>query len=295
MRRFEEVAGEEREGHLQRAAVHECIGPHPQAVKVCSPKEGNPMKKQRSCWFVIVLALGIGTAILLSGCTEIWSPAGIATSGEGPLTTMAKKGGCTTIQSGELLYSAGHFLEEQPLGVGYDPYGYNYQAHMFRGSYANVYLGGAGLPPYDGDDEAYLAANPGAAAHWAWPYRDTQLVMKWNDAWLSSSDCDGDGKLDRHYGFDSYIGSGAWETNHQSGTYVGDDGKEHKWTYFVKIVAAPEDACADSGIWYTADGTEIGPTIWGSFATIQEVENDPEAGVHGIQYLSPAGPGFGKW
>ena len=251
------------------------------------------MKKQSSYWFVIVL--GIGIAILLSGCTEPWSPAGIATSGEGPLTAMAKKGGCTTIQSGELLYSAGHFLAEQPLQVGYDPYGYNYQAHMFRGSYANVYLGGAGFPPYDGDDEAYLAANPGAAAHWAWPYRDVRLVMKWNEAWLSSSDCDGDGKLDRHYGFDSYIGSGAWETNHQSGTYVGEDGKEYRWTYFVKIVAAPEDAYVDSGFWYTAGGTEIGPVIWGSFATIQEVYNDPGAGVHGIQYRSPAGPGLGKW
>lgn len=269
------------------------MGPHPQAVKACSPKEGKPMKKQSSCWFVI--ALGIGIAILLSGCTEPWSPAGIATSREGPLTTMAKKGGCTTIQSGELVYSALHFLEGDPLRVGYDPYGYNYQAHMFRGSYANAYLGGAGFPPYDGDDEAYVAENPDAVTHWTWPHRDIRLVMKWNDAWLSSSDCDGDGKLDRYYGFESYIGSGAWLTNHQSGTYVGEDGKELKWTYFVKIVAAPEDAYVDSGIWYTADGTEIGPVIWGSFATIQEVYNDPGAGVHGIHYRSPAGPGLGKW
>ena len=157
--------------------------------------------------------------------------------------------------------------------TGFDPYGYNYQGHMFSGSYVNVYLGGAGYPPYNGDDVSYLAANPGAENHWAWPYR------------LSNQDCDGDGKLDRHYGFDSYIGSGAWLTNHMS----GGQGRDH-WTYFTKIVAAPADATLTDGIWYLVDGTELGPEIWGQFATIQEVES----GV-GATYISPAGPGFGQF
>lgn len=192
---------------------------------------------------------------------------------------------CTTIQDGTLTYSSGHYLESNPLVVGYDSYGYNYQGRMFKGSYANVYLGGAGFPPYEGDAEAYLAENPGAENHWAWPYRDTQLLMKWNDAWLSNKDCDGDGKLDRYYGHDSYIGSGAWLTNHMRGGHGQDS-----WTYFTKIIAVPEDAILVSGVWYTADGTEIGPVIWGSFATIQEVESG-----EGATYVSPAGPGFGKW
>ena len=84
----------------------------------------------------------------------------------------AKPDSCTTIQDGVLNYSAGHYLAGQPLQVGYDAYGYNYQSHMFNGCYANVYLGGAGFPPYDGDDDAYLADNPDAENHWAWPYRD---------------------------------------------------------------------------------------------------------------------------
>jgi hypothetical protein len=63
-----------------------------------------------------------------------------------------------------------------------------------------------------------------------------------------------------------------------------------KWVYFVKIVAVPRDAELTEEVWYTADGTEIGPEIWGSFAIIQEVES----GV-GATYLSPAGPGFGKY
>jgi len=175
---------------------------------------------------------------------------------------------CTTIQSGTLLRSDG-----TPIVLGYDEWGYNYQAHMFNGGYCDAYRNAA----------------------WCQPYKDDNLIMKWNDAWLSNKDCDGDGLLDRHYGYPSYIGSGAWLTNHQSGTYEGENGETCKWEYFVKIVAAPQDAYTEGGIWYTANGVEIGSVIWGEFATIQEVYNDSCAGYHGIQYLSPAGPGFGKW
>ena len=118
--------------------------------------------------------------------------------------------------------------------------------------------------------------------------------MKWNDAWLSNTDCDEDGLLDRHYGLPSYIGSGAWVTNHQSGSY-DLDGETIKWNYFVKIVAAPGDATKVDGTWYAADGNEIGAAIWGEFAVIQEVSNDPGADQHGVQYQSPVGPGFGKF
>lgn len=180
-------------------------------------------------------------------------------------------------------------LEDTPVlakGNGaVDEYGYNYNAHMFNGSYFNSYARSAGLPAWDGDDEMYLAENPSAINHWAWEYREINLLMKWNEAWMSNKDRDDDGKLDRHYGYDSFIGSGAWLTNHQS----GGKGKDH-WTYFTKIVAAPTDAVKDGGIWYTADGIEIGPVIWGEFATIQEVESGS-----GAYYVSPYGPGFGKF
>ena len=119
--------------------------------------------------------------------------------------------------------------------------------------------------------------------------------MKWNDAWLSNKDCNSDGLLDRHSGFDSYVGSGAWTTNHQSGSYVSDSGLECSWNYFVKIVAAPDDAVEEEGYWKTADGVEIGPVIWGDFAVLQEVYNDSCDGAQGVEYLSPAGPGFGKF
>lgn len=201
---------------------------------------------------------------------------------------------CNTLTDGTIYYSAGHYSAGQPIPLGYDAYGYNYQAHQFSGSYANVYLGGAGYPPYLGDDDAYVADNPAVVSHWAWTYRSTQVLMKWNDAWIANTDCDADGKLDRHYGYVSYIGSGAWETNHQWDSYIDGD-NTYTWNYFTKIVAVPEDATKDAGIWYNSDAGEIGPDIWGEFAQIMTVYNDTGTGDHGIEYLSPVGPGFGKY
>lgn len=174
---------------------------------------------------------------------------------------------CTTIQSGTLLASDGSVIT-----TGFDRWGYNYQARMFSGLYCDSYRD----------------------ADWCKPYADVNLEMKWNDAWLSNQDCNGDKLLDRHYGFESYIGSGAWLTNHQSGEYE-QDGEVCKWNYFVKIVAVPSDATLAAGYWYTVDGTEIGPAIWGEFAIIQEVSNDDCTGDHGRLYVSPDGAGLGHY
>lgn len=185
-------------------------------------------------------------------------------SAQGELSSLGNGPGCTTIQDGTLLTSTGDVIMP-----GYDQWGYNYQAHMFNGKYCDAYRN----------------------APWCQPYKDVDLQMKWNDAWLSNKDCDGDGLLDRYYGFDSYIGSGAWLTNHQAGT----DEENYGWNYFVKIVAAPSDADLVAGVWYTAEGAEIGPVIWGSFATIQQVYNDQGTGEHGLQYKGVAAPGFGVY
>jgi len=175
---------------------------------------------------------------------------------------------CVTIQAGTLLASDGQVIE-----TGYDQWGYNYQARIFNGKYCDAYRDAA----------------------WCQPYKDDDLEMKWNDSWLSNQDCNGDGQLDRHFGYTSYIGSGAWVTNHQKGVYVDPNGKKQRWTYFVKIVATPADATLTGGTWYAADGTEVGPAIWGEFAVIQEVYNDTGTGDHGVLYLSPYSAGFGRF
>lgn len=175
---------------------------------------------------------------------------------------------CPTIQDGVIKWSDGVTVIE----TGFDAWGYNYQAHIFNGKYCDAYRN----------------------APWCQEYKDDELMMKWNDAWLSNKDCDGNSLLDRHYGFPSYKGSGAWLTNHQKGSYELD-GKACKWVYFVKIVAVPTDATLTGGVWYTASGTEIGPVIWGEFAIIESVYNDPCGGAHGIEFLSPDHAGLGNW
>ncbi len=163
---------------------------------------------------------------------------------------------CTTIQSGLIYTKSGEVIEP-----GFMENGYNYQAHLYNGEWEP----------------------------------DWQLVMKWNDAWLSNEDCDGDGLLDRHKGFDTYIGSGAWCTNHWTTTYVNDAGEECMYDEFTKIIAVPEDATLVDGIWYNNKGVEIGPEIWNQFAIIQEIINDPCEGVEGVSYKSPDHPGLGNW
>ncbi|MDZ7741078.1 MAG: hypothetical protein U5Q03_04835 [Bacteroidota bacterium] len=119
--------------------------------------------------------------------------------------------------------------------------------------------------------------------------------MKWNDVWLSNKDCDDDGLLDRHLGYDSYIGLGAWCTNHWTTTYYDQNGNSCSYDEFIKIIAVPADTTLTNGMWYNPDGDEIGPEIWGEFAIIQQIINDPCEGITGVDYKSADHPGLGNW
>lgn len=185
----------------------------------------------------------------------------------GLTASAAKPDKGVTIQSGTLVDSTGTLIT-----TGYDSWGYNYQAHMFNGKYCDSYRNAA----------------------WCQAYADDNLSMKWNDAWISNVDRTGDGHLDSHFGFASYKGSGAWLTNHMSGVYTDENGAQ-KWNEFTKIVAAPTDANLIDGVWYAADGTEIGPVIWGEFAIIQDVYNDTGTGNHGLSVKSELRSGLGNW
>jgi hypothetical protein len=176
------------------------------------------------------------------------------------IPTGAKKA-CTPISSG-VLYFNGNLVKP-----GVNDNGYNYQAHEARFTTHNT----------------------------TWWY---VTHLKWNDAYLSNEDCDGDYKLDRHYGFDSYIGSGAWITFHYNGEYE-KDGMTCAWDELIKAVAVPEGAYKVNGIYYTADGSEIGPVssevASNGFATVQHVLNDPCHGLEGNQLNSPDRAGLGGW
>lgn len=164
---------------------------------------------------------------------------------------------CTTIQSGTLTDIFGN-----PLVLGFDQFGYNYQAHLFVGTYDSV----------DRNLDGTFWGLTG-------DFVDDEIVMKWSNDWLSNKDCSGDGKLDRDApGSSGYPNtSQGWLTNHVEGDYDSDgDGTEDAhYTIFWKIV------------WVGPGGS-----LWGQYEIIEEVYNDPVGGLHGLQYKVGA-PGFG--
>ena len=199
---------------------------------------------------------------------------------------IAKKVG-TTIQDGTLVDKWGN-----PLVLGFDEYGYNYQGRMFNGWYHNN-----PRPEVPFTDEQSLI-DAGKSTTW--------LIMKWSDAWISNLDRDDDGLLDRGYTkgseppYTSSAVEGAWLTNHQFGSYIGEDGKEYKWNYFVKIVCAPEGAYKEThedGVeyWHLSDGTEMGTVLWGAYARILQIYNDQGTGEHGVEYNPESPTGFGYY
>lgn len=159
---------------------------------------------------------------------------------------------CATILGGTI-----HTSDGEPITLGFDAWGYNYQAHLFVGEYCDVSRGN-------------VACNE--------EYAGVSLLMAWNDAWLSNRDCDGDGLLDRHFGHPSYIGSGARLTNHLMGSYELD-GRTCHWRQHYLFTAAPSDAELVDGIWYDAEGEELGPMIWNEFVQRAGPLHDPCGGA----------------
>lgn len=161
---------------------------------------------------------------------------------------------CATIQGGTITDSAGN-----PVTVGFDQFGYNYQAHLFVGTYDSV----------DRNLDGTYWGSTG-------DYVDDKLSMKWSDDWLANRDCDGNEKLDRGSAV-PYGTSQGWLTNQVVGDYDSDGNgtQDARYTYFVKIV------------WVGPGGS-----LWGEYEIIQEVYNDPVADFHGLQSKAGA-PGFG--
>jgi hypothetical protein len=201
--------------------------------------------------------------------------------------------GCVDIASGQITYPPWHHWAGRPVVEGYDAYGFNYVAQRFSGWFVNSELGFMGLPPYQSDYAAYIAANPAAAALGDpadptsfWSLKDLQLDLKWNEAYRSRTDCNGDGWFDRHPGLSGYVGSGAWYTNHVGGAYLGQS-----YRSFSKVVAVPADARLANGWWYTADGAELGyaaPDVAPGMAGVFDV-------LAGAGVLYKGAPGLGRW
>jgi hypothetical protein len=164
---------------------------------------------------------------------------------------------CARIKDGTITDNAGN-----PIKLGYDEFGYNYQARIFNGT-------------YDTSDRVADGKYFGATVD----YADDSLIMKWSDDWLSNQDCNGDNKLDRGPAGTSQ----GWLTNQVEGDYVNGDDLSH-YTLFTKIVYDPN--CS----------TSLNGCLWGTYTVIEDVYNDPDGGYHGVDRSRLAHPaGFGAY
>lgn len=162
---------------------------------------------------------------------------------------------CQEIKDGTIKDVNGNIID-----LGYDQWGYNYQAHMFNGYYDNY-----------SRPEAPVASGD-------------RLMMKWNNAWLSNKDCGTqngqanytqlntpDTVLDRHYPTDSYRGSGAWLTNHASGEYTSTE--QFSWdvtgNYTFYIHHASKDFFYEVAL--TQNGSDITGTLTDTYLPAQYV------------------------
>jgi len=224
---------------------------------------------------------------------------------------------CNTIQSGQIHYPSDYYLGDKPITTGFDEYGWNYQAHSFEGYFANYAFDAFGLPPYEGNEEAYyqrlvdegFASNINEAMNFMygdyfrsffWINRDISYSLKWNDEYKSNKDCNGDGLIDftdRYSNVSYFVGTGAWITEKQRGTYFDDSGKKCSFIYFAKHIAVPKNAYEENDEWYTVGNQLIGPSVYLGYglATIQQVINDSCGGCHGIYYKTQISPGLGYW
>ena len=169
---------------------------------------------------------------------------------------------CVKIQSGTLTDKNGTVLT-----TGYDQYGYNYQAHLFNGLSEN-------------------SVRPDVVV----TEGTENLVMKWSDDWLANVSCDGDATLDLGLNSKTGVATGTsmgWVTNHFEGDYLGSDNELHHYTYFVKIIYDAGAACAA--------GSDT--CVWGSYAIIEELQND-DFGEYGgrLKFINKlTGPGLGRF
>jgi len=160
--------------------------------------------------------------------TTPWNATGVATAITVP---------CATIESGTITDVKGN-----PITLGFDKYGYNYQAHMFNGFAGN----------YSRPNTLVTTGD--------------KLIMKWSDSWIANVDCDHNGKLDRGL-VDGQLTDGiskGWLTNHYTGI-INIDGKNQKYTDFIKMG------------WVGPGGD-----LWGQYTILQEVWNDKSLDLHGL-------------
>lgn len=187
-----------------------------------------------------------------------------------------------SILHGDFVYPPGHYLAGETIRPGHDIFGVDLHSQTNNTNHMNHVLCWDGLPPYEGDDEAYFQrlVDEGFALDLAeaqammeakplWWCRTWRCVAWWNDGLLSNDvDLNDDGYLDSHpYG---YLGPGMlpFELGQRDsgGAFEGiwwnlrstGPGDEGAGTMHLTLVAVPRDAVRIDGMWYDSSGNVIG-------------------------------------
>jgi hypothetical protein len=180
--------------------------------------------------------------------------------------------------------------------TGFDEWGFNWNAHEFRGYTINMLLGDhafIGMPHYkkyvyhgEGMDFWDMLVSEFEYFPWLMPAEllDSRLISTWNDALISSNG---------EYPANGWMDTGAWIVF----DYSGRAGNE-SWKAMRKLVAARSTDQLTDGVWYNDAGEEIGleSMFWSDLIIVQVVNNGdvPPFPFFFEDYNSPNGPGYGQ-
>jgi hypothetical protein len=134
--------------------------------------------------------------------------------------------------------------------MGFNEYGFNYQAHLFNGDFCDHFIEyREGQPQHE-----WCVEN----------FEGVKFISRWSDTLLSNVDCNGDGYLDFNL---NLYGTDAWVT-----TKIFGDG----WFEYMKFLAKPypEFDCTEIG------GANVqGRGFLDQFCVIQQIgdRNNPDS------------------
>lgn len=181
--------------------------------------------------------------------------------------------------------------------IGFDEWGFNYNARLFDGYLINAMFGDPAfmyMPHckdmiYSGEGvgfwEEVLVRYPYFNYMMPAAMLDCKLKMKWNNALLSQ-----DGVYP-----DSWVDTGAWIVFHyQMNT------SEQQWTQVRTLVASKSTDALTGDYWYDQDGNEIGKRsyYWPELIVVKVINNGDNPFIPAAMpddYLSPSGAGVGKY
>ncbi|WP_163710140.1 hypothetical protein [Mangrovibacterium lignilyticum] len=178
--------------------------------------------------------------------------------------------------------------------TGFDEWGFNWNAQQFNGYLVNMMLGDAffdGWPHYkqhvyNGEGQEFWDMLVANYDYWIYmmPFEllDTKLNAHWNT-----------GLISKEGGYPAtWVDSDGWIVFKYSGVMDGQC-----WSHMRKLVSSRSTDMLVDGIWYNAEGEEIGfeSMYWPELIVVQVVNEGEMPPFFYDEYNSPWGPGYGKY